>query len=111
MSWNLLDNITSSGNAQADLVNTLIAPAANYGAFWAILILLPLFVILATKTYFKEKERIGHGEILGSMAVASFVTILTGLLMNLIGLIGNEVFSWIVGLGILVIVIFLFLKD
>lgn len=107
----MLDNITSTGNAQADLVSTLTAPATNYSALWAIIILLPLFTIITIRTFLKEKAQAGRGDIWGSLAVGSFVTILVGLLMSLVGLIGSQLYAWIVGLGIVFIVIFLLLKE
>lgn len=111
MAWNMLDNITNTGNAQTDLVNTLTAPARNFSPLWAIIILLPLFIILTTRTFFRHKASTDREDLWGSMAVSAFFTILSGLLMSLAQLINNDIFSWIVGLGIVLMIIFLLLKE
>ena len=111
MAWNILDNITTTGNQQTDLVNTLAAPAVSFPDFWGVLILLPIFIILLTRTFFNQKDKEGRGNIWGSLAISSFVTALLGLLLNLVGLLGNSTFSWVVGFAAFFIVIFLLIKD
>ncbi len=115
MAWNVLGNITETGNGQTDLVNTLVSPAtANSSAFpefWMLVVLVPIFIIIATRTFFKERDKIGRGNIWGSLAVAGFMTTLVGLIMTLIGLISSTMLAWLTGVTIVFGVIFLIVKE
>ena len=115
MAWNLLNNITNTGNGQTDLVTTLVSPAvANNSAFptfWAILVLVPIFILLTTRTFFKQRDKEGRGNIWGSLAISGFVTTLIGLIMSMIGLISNQILAWLVGVTIVFVAIFIIVKD
>ena len=111
MTWNVLDNITNTGNGQTDLVNTLIAPSQTFPIFWALVVLIPMFLIITGRSFFKQKEREGRGEILSSLAVAGFSTSMVAVVMNLIGLIDRLTLGWTLGVSIVFIVIFILLKE
>lgn len=111
MSWNLLDNITDTGNPQTDFVNLLAMPSNSMPIFWALIILIPFFLIITTRTFFSEVNRTGKGDILSSLAVGSFSTSLVAVALNLFGLISRITLSWTIGVSGFLIVLYFLLKD
>lgn len=106
----MLENLTSTGNGQADLVNTLQAPAANYPLLWTLLVLVPLFFLITGRTFFKQKAREGRGNLLSSLAVGSFTTIMVSVAMRFIELIDRNTLAWVIGVGAIFIITY-FLTD
>ena len=110
MAWNLLDNLTST-NPQQNLVDLANVGNNNINNFWALLIILPLFVILTFRNFFKQTERKTVGLIWSSMATASFVCMLVATVMNLVGILSLTILSWIVGIGLLLVAIFIIIDN
>jgi O-antigen/teichoic acid export membrane protein len=107
MSWNVLDNISYAGSGQQDFINTLAAPSNSYPIFWALVVLVPFFLILLSSTFFRQKDREGRANIWSSLAVSGFATSLVAIAMNLFSLIDRVTLSWVLGVSGFLIALFI----
>lgn len=81
MTWTTIDALN-----QTDLRDVLQYPNLEFPFLW-VLVLFAFFTIVTLASYFSEKERIGRGNFLSSLAVGSFVSVIFALLMRLLSLI------------------------
>ena len=101
MAFTELDALNDSS-----LKSILQFPSIDFALFWP-LIQLTLFFIVVFTSYFAEKERTGRGNFLSSLAVGGFISIIVGLLLNLMQLIDRITFVITFVLGIVLIVIYM----
>ncbi len=97
-----------------DLNKTNIEDILSYpltGDFWFWgEILLAIFIIITLFTFFEERERLGKGNLLSSLAIASVVTIVLSFIGSLFKIVTKEIFLITLVLGIVLIFIW-FIKG
>lgn len=81
-------------------------PSLDFALFWP-LIQFAIFWIIVFSSYFAEKERTGRGNFLSSLAVGGFISIIIGLLLNLMEVIDRTTFVITFVLGIICVVIYM----
>ena len=82
-------------------------PSSSYPYFWA-WILGGIWAIMVLTMYFKEKDKIGKGKILSSMAVACLAIILLSTMGTVLGIVSVEIMVYILVLGFIIIAIWFF---
>ena len=87
----------------------LALPTSSYPFFW-LWILAGIWAITTLNLYFKEKQRIGRGNILSCMSISCFITIILSLLGTIVGFISLEVMIYILVSCISIIAIWFFSK-
>lgn len=107
MSFEDLSNFEST---PLTLASFLSFPNSVYPFFWAF-ILSALFIIITLVSFFKEREKKGRGNMLSSLALASFSTIILLTVGSVIGCVTLEIL--IPGLVICstFIILFFFFND
>lgn len=76
MTWTTLDQLNDTS-----VEGVLSYPSLDFPIFWP-LIQLVIFIVLAMISYFAEKDRVGRGNFLSSLAVSSFVSLILAVLMR-----------------------------
>ena len=97
----------SNLNNQSGIAGLLSIPNSSYPYFWA-WILGGLWFIITLTTYFVEKDKLGKGKILSSMAVACFVIIFLSTIGTVLGIVTGDIMTYILVLSIIVIAIWFF---
>ncbi len=80
----------------------LSLPNASYPYFWA-WILGGLWVIITLTTYIKEKDKIGKGRILSSMAVACLAILFLGTIGTVLGIVSVDIMVYILVFSLIII--------
>ena len=92
----------SNLNNQSGIAGLLSIPNSSYLYFWA-RILGGLWFIIKS-----EKDKLGKGKILSSMAVACFVIIFLSTIGTVLGIVTGDIMTYILVLSIIVIAIWFF---
>lgn len=100
-------DFSSIADDNATIGNFMSLPNNSYPFFWA-WILGGLWIIIALTLYFKEKEKIGRGNLLSSMAISSFAIIILSTLGTIVGFVTLEIFIPLLVLGFLIIGVWFF---
>lgn len=85
-------------------------PNSIYPYFWA-WIIGGLWLIISLTLYYKEKEKIGKGRMLSSMAVSSLACMILSLFGTLLGIITLNIMIYIFVFGMLMTIIWFFSKG
>jgi putative exporter of polyketide antibiotics len=109
MAYSTLDNLTSYGNA-SDLTNLFAMPNMDFPIFFP-MILFAIFMILGLSTFFKQRAEEGKGDILSSLAVSGFGTIVISLAMRLLGMISKTTMITSFAICLVFIVLYLLTKK
>lgn len=80
--YNTLQNFSDATNS-SDLGTPLYYANSVVPHFVSIVILFPLFMIILLSTYFGVKKSTGRGDIVASLAVASFIDVIVAVLLSL----------------------------
>lgn len=100
----------SSLNNGSGIAGLLSVPNASYPYFWA-WIMGGLWFIIVSTLYFSEKDKLGKGKLLSSMAVSSFAIILLSAIGTALTIITVDVMIYILVFGIVIIAIWFFLSK
>jgi len=98
-----LSNLTDT----AGIGGLLSLPNTAYPYFW-IWILGGIWIIIFLSLYFKEKERIGRGNLISSMAVSCLAILMLSLIGTIVGFITLEIMIYILVFSALIIGIWFF---
>jgi len=101
-----MPHITLDALNDTSIKGILQFPSLGFAFFWP-LIQLAIFFIVVFSSYFAEKERTGRGNFLSSLAVGGFISIIVGLLLNLMEVIDRTTFVITFVLGIVFVVIYM----
>jgi hypothetical protein len=85
-------------------------PNNIYPYFW-VWIIGGLWLIITLSLYYNEKEKLGKGKFLSSMAVSGLACVLLSLFGTLLGIITTNIMVYIFVVAIVLIVIWFFSKD
>ena len=99
-------DLSSLGN-NSDIGGLFSLPNSVYPFFWA-LILAGIFFIIALSGYFREKSINGRGNLLKTMAVASFATIVLAGMGSVIGFVTVEILVPTIVFGCMIIAAWIF---
>ncbi len=99
MTFTKLEDLNITG-----IEDVLSFPLTGDFWFWG-KILLAIFTIITFFTFFEERERLGRGNLLSSLAVASLITIVLSFVGSLFKIVTQEIFLIILVLGIVLIFI------
>ncbi len=105
MTYTSLTNLSGS-----DLKDLLQYPTISFSGFWEF-ILLALFFIIATSSYFAEVNRTGRGNLLSSLGVAGIILIVLSTLIRLLELISRDMLIINVVLGIVFLALWMFTDN
>lgn len=97
----------SSLNNGSGIAGFMSLPNDSYPYFWA-WIMGAIWVIMVLTMYFKEKERVGKGLILSSMAVASLAILLLSTIGTVLTIITIDIMVYILVLTLMIIAIWFF---
>ncbi len=95
---------TLEGTNATSIEEILSFPLTGDFWFWGA-ILLAIFAIITLSTFFEERDRLGKGNFLSSLAVASVITIILSFIGTLFKIVTKEIFLIIIVFGIIFIVI------
>lgn len=87
----------------------LSLPNNSYPYFW-IWILGGIWMIISMSLYFKEKERLGKGNLISSMAVSCFAILVLSLIGTLVGFVSLEIMVYVLVFCVMIIAIWFFSK-
>ncbi len=94
----------SSLNNDSGIGGLMSLPNSSYPYFWA-WIMGGIFIIITLTMYYKDKEKVGKGKILSSMAVASLAVILLSTIGTILTIISVDIMIYILVFGIIIIAI------
>ena len=100
----------SSISNNSNIGSFLSLPNSSYPFFWTWLIF-GIFVILTLSLYFKEKAKIGKGNLLSSAAVSSLAIVILATLGSLIGLFTIKTLIPIIVMSLVIIIVWIFSKK
>jgi hypothetical protein len=93
-----------------DLQGILQFPSIDFSFFWPF-IQFALFAVIVLASYFNEKERVGRGNFLSSLAVGGFVSIVFGAIFWISNLIDGTTLAITLTLGIIFIAIYMLTRK
>lgn len=97
----------SNLNNESGIAGIMSLPNSSYPYYWA-WILGAIWVIIVLTMYFKDKEKIGKGLILSSMAVACLSIIFLSAIGTVLGIVSGEIMVYILVLSAIIIGIWFF---
>ena len=97
----------SSLNNQSGIAGLMSLPNNSYPFFWA-WILAGIWVIMVLTMYFVEKNKLGKGKILSSMAVSCLAIIFLATIGTVLGIVSAEIMVYIIVLSAIVIAVWFY---
>jgi len=100
MAYTELNNVTSLGQLFS-------YPTSVFNSFYNI-VLLGLFLIVTSSTYFSQRRLTGEGDLLASLSVASWLVLIVASIMSLIeGMLPSSTLIIVIGVTILTTILLL----
>lgn len=99
-------DLSSLGNSSS-ISNLAALPSASYPFYWTIMIG-AIWIILTLTMYFRDKSLQGKGNILSSMAIASFAAIVLSAAGSWMGIVSVTSQLPILVFGVVILVVWIF---
>lgn len=100
----------SSLNNESGIDALMALPNASYPYFWA-WIMAAIWIIISSTLYFTERDRLGKGNLLSSMAVSCLAVILLATIGTVLTIISVDIMTYILVISAIIIGIWFFTKE